>query len=128
MEYLAVLRRKGHVAASLAAETAKLLHDEGVSAAVRFALDTARGILRERFGPSRSQRTNIVDQRYGTDRAQNVKLHELDISSPNYQHAVYYRATDLPILRENLNRLSLRHQDYTFIDQRDHWAIYRAKA
>lgn len=116
MRYVAVLRRKGHVATSLISETSKILREEGFSAALRFAGTVARGVLREQFAGSQPRKTNIVDQRFGTDTAQNLKLHRLEIPGPNYQHAVYYRATDFPILSEILDRLSLRHEEYTFID------------
>lgn len=114
--YLDVLKRKAHVAMLRAAETASVFRNQGVLAATRFGVGVLRGVLNERFGPSRPQKSNVLDEQYGTDTAENVKLHSLDIRSPNYRHAVYYRATDYSILVEVLERLVLRHEDYTFID------------
>ena len=114
--HVAVLKRKAHVAMSLARETARLSHDGGVSVAARFVVGTVRKIIAERLAPPGPPKTNVVDKQYGTDTAANVKLHNLDIRSPNYQHAVYYRATDFPILMEIISRLALRHEDYTFVD------------
>jgi hypothetical protein len=114
--YIAVLKRKAHVAMLLAKETAGTARNRGMLAAARFGMGAVRGILKERLGPSRPPRTNVVDQQFGTDTAENAKLHSLDIRSPNYQYAIYYRATDFPILVEVLDRLALRYEDYTFVD------------
>jgi hypothetical protein len=114
--HIAVLKRKTHVAMSMARKTAKLARGDGVSVAARYVWNSVRGIISERLGPARPPKTNVLDKQYGTDTAESVKLHGLDIRSPNYQHAIYYRATDFPILSELLNWLDLRHEDYTFID------------
>jgi SAM-dependent methyltransferase len=104
------------VAASLARETARLWREDGAGAAARFGLRAARGVLAERLGPARPPRTNELDRQFGTDTAENLKLHGLDIRGPNYRDAVYYRATNFPILEEILGRLPVRHEDCTFVD------------
>ena len=90
-----------------------IFRDHGAAAAVRFGATVVRTALRRR--PTRP-RTNPVDDQFGTDTAENVKLHGLDIDGPNYQYGVYYRATDLSVLHEVLARLPVRHADCTFID------------
>jgi hypothetical protein len=114
--YLAVVKRRTHVAMSLVKESAGVCRDRGVLAAVRRGVSAVRGVLNERFGPTRKPKINVLDDQYGTDTAENAKLHGLDIRSPNYQYAIYYRATDLPVLAEILSRLALPHEDYTFVD------------
>lgn len=115
MQPLVVLQRKSRVAAALAFQAAQVFRRDGLSASLRFSTGVARGILRERFGNA-PKKSNPLDEEFGTDTAENAKLHSLDIGSPNYQYAVYYRATDLPVLDEILRRLEIRHEDYTFID------------
>ena len=113
---LEILKRKARVAGLIAKETASVSHNCGVLAGTRFALEAVRGILLERLGPARPRKSNVLDKQYGTDTAENVKLHGLDITSPNYQYAIYYRPTDFAILAQILDHLSIRHEDYTFID------------
>jgi hypothetical protein len=104
------------VAKSLAKETIRLSRASGFWAAARFGLGTVRAIVAERFGPAKPPKSNAVDEQYGTDTAESVKLHHLDIRSPNYRDAIYYRATNFSTLVEILERLAVRHEDYTFID------------
>jgi hypothetical protein len=113
--FLDVWARRRVVAMSLA-KTARRSRESGVWAAARFGLDTVKGIIAERFGRARPPRSNVVDQQYGTDTAESVKLHGLDIDSPNYRDAIYYRATNFSTLVEILERLDVRHEDYTFVD------------
>lgn len=114
--YLRVLKRKAHVAILLTKDTARVFRSQGGFAAARFGAAVVGGFLNERFGPSRTPKNNVVDKQYGTDTAENVKLHGLDICSPNYLYGHYYRATNYPILLEILGRLALRHENYTFVD------------
>src|SRR5277367_6459880 len=113
--HIAVFKRKTHVAISRTREAGRVLRSHGVMAAAKFGIKLVRGILHERLaGSPPPPKSNAVDRQFGTDTAENVKLHGLDITSPNYQHAIYYRATDFPILLEILKRPGIRHEDYTF--------------
>jgi predicted RNA methylase len=114
--HVAVFKRKTHVAMSRAREAAGVFRNQGAMAAAKFGAGLVRGILRERWPGAKLPKSNSVDRQFGTDTAESVKLHNLDIRSPNYQNAIYYRPTDFPILLEILNRLALRHEDYTFVD------------
>ena len=97
-------------------DTVQVFRSQGLLPAARFAMHVVKGIIKERSGASRRPKLNAIDTQYGTDTAANVRLHGLDIRSPNYEYAVYYRATDFPILTEILQRLRIRHADYTFVD------------
>jgi precorrin-6B methylase 2 len=114
--HVAVLKRKTRVAMLRAREAAGVFRSHGAVAAAKFGVGLVGGILREHFPGARPPKSNAVDRQYGTDTAEKVKLHGLDIRSPNYQYAIYYRPTDFPILLEILSRLALRHEDYTFVD------------
>ena len=97
------------------AQAAGVYRRDGLAASVKFGTGVARALLRERFGSKRTK-TNRLDDEFGTDTAANAKLHGLHIDSPNYRYAVYYRATDLPVLDAVLGALDIRHEEYTFID------------
>lgn len=114
--YLEVLKRKAHVAMLLTKDTEKVFRSQGGFAAARFGAGIVGGIFNELLGPPRTLKNNVVDKQYGTDTSENVKLHGLDIRSSNYRYAIYYRATNYPVLLEILGRLALRHEDYTFVD------------
>jgi len=113
MRLWATLGRKARVARSLALEALTLLHEEGPRAAARLGMAAARSTL---GGHRKAPKVNPIDQEFGTDTAADAKLHGLDIESRNVRYAVYYRATNLPILREVLKALEIRPGTYTFID------------
>jgi SAM-dependent methyltransferase len=92
------------------------LHRQGLFAALRYGASAGRRSLRGLFGPQEPQEHNIVDDQFGTDTAGTVKLYSLDIRSPNYQYGVHYQPTELPVIAAILGRLTLRHEEYTFID------------
>jgi predicted nicotinamide N-methyase len=86
---------------------------EGPRAALRYGAEVLRHVLRRR---SPVPETNPLDHEFGTDTARSVKLHNLDIASPNYRYGVYYRATTFRILDEVLARLPVVHSRFTFVD------------
>jgi hypothetical protein len=45
-----------------------------------------------------------------------VRIASMDIDSPNYVHAVYYKASRPEEVRAALSALAVRHQDFTFVD------------
>lgn len=106
MRYISVLQRRWHVASTLARECFTVFRTQGSLQAMRFTQNVIEGVLDERFGPPRPPKTNRLDKEFGTDTAENVKLHDLDIQSPNAKYAVYYKATDLPLLDEILSALA----------------------
>jgi len=110
-----IVGRAKRVAAYQWSEVMDRFHREGFVAAVRYSFGVGRAILREKFG-SRRRKTNSLDASFGTDTAENVKLHQLDIQSPNSVYGVYYRATDMPILHRILGSLQLEHPEYSFVD------------
>ena len=113
MRIAATLQRKARVARSLAFEAVQVFREEGVRAAMRLVANAVRSA----FGAvSTTAKINPVDEEFGTDTATDAKLHGLDIASRNVRYAVYYRATNYPILREILSRLLIPHSDYTFVD------------
>jgi len=116
IRHLNVFMRKAHVALRLVKEAVSVCRRRGFLAATRFGVGVARGILAERSAGPRPVKSNIVDEKYGTDTAGTVKLHNLDIRSPNYRYAIYYQPTHIPTLTTVLERLSVRYEDYTFID------------
>jgi len=103
MKAIAVLRRKAHVAASIALVVRREYREQGCLAAARYGMGVIRGVLHELLGkPPKPRKANVVDEQFGTDTARSVKLHGLDIVGPNYGHGVYYRATDLRVVSEAL--------------------------
>jgi predicted RNA methylase len=113
MRIAATLGRKARVARSLAFETFQVFREEGARAAMRLASSAVRSA----FGTQPpTAKVNPVDEEFGTDTAADAKLHGLDIASRNVRYAVYYRATNYPILREVLSKLAIPHSRYTFVD------------
>jgi predicted nicotinamide N-methyase len=90
-----------------------IFRDQGAAAAVRFGVAVVRASLRQ---SSSTPRTNRVDEQFGTDTAENMKLHDLDIHGPNYRYGVFYRATNLSVLHDVLARLPVCHSECTFLD------------
>jgi hypothetical protein len=97
-------------------EAAEVRREQGLLAALKFGAAVARAYARERSIPRKLVKTSSFDTQYGTDTAGNAKLHNLHISSPNYQYGVYYRATNYSVLMQILDRLSLQHGNYSFVD------------
>jgi hypothetical protein len=78
------------------------LRTQGPAAALRYGAGVVRAVVRP---PPVPRKTNPIDEEFGTDTAESSKLHDLDISSPNYRYGVYYRATRFGTLQEVLVRL-----------------------
>jgi SAM-dependent methyltransferase len=116
LNLFAVLARKLRVARSLMVRGIGVLRTEGLAAAARYARGILPGWLRERRRSATPAPPNAIDWEHGTDTSSNVRLHHLDITSPNYRYAVYYHPSRVRVLREILERLPVRHEDYTFID------------
>jgi hypothetical protein len=113
MNPTAVLGRKFRVAALRARDAVATLRNEGPGAALRYGAGVVRAVVHPTPAP---RRTNPVDEEFGTDTAQSAKLHDLDISGPNYRYGVYYQATRFGTLQEVLGRLPVEPSSCTFID------------
>jgi len=114
--WVLVFRRRVRVAGLLATETVRLVRTRGLGVAARFVVNTARGFLLRGVGGPNPKKTNALDERFGTDTADNVYLSGLDIRSANFQYAVYYRPTDVPVLDELFAQLHVDHPSCSFVD------------
>jgi predicted RNA methylase len=56
------------------------------------------------------------DRRHGVDTVGVTQLENLSIDSPNKSRGVYYEATPASVFHRIMERLSIRHEDYVFID------------
>ena len=62
------------------------------------------------------QRAKAFDKKHNVETAQEVRLHELKIDSPNLKHGVFYAGTDPKSFRPILDRLKINFEDFVFID------------
>jgi hypothetical protein len=56
------------------------------------------------------------DEIHGTDTGGKVRLHELEISSPNTAYGSPYEATSVDIFPRAMSRISIDHSTFDFID------------
>jgi len=59
---------------------------------------------------------DIFDQTFGTDTTATLQPEDFASTSPNLRHAQYYRATPSRMFDRIMDALSIRHEDFVFID------------
>lgn len=62
------------------------------------------------------RRAEAFDKKYNVETAREVRLHELEIDSPNVKHGVFYAGTDPKSFRAVLDNLKIKFEDFVFID------------
>ncbi len=71
------------------------------------------------FLPSSKKRTdrkNAFDLQYGTDTSGIVRIASMDVASPNYVYARYYKASTIEYLQQALHNVPVAHERFTFVD------------
>lgn len=62
------------------------------------------------------RRAEAFDKKHNVETAREVRLHELEIDSPNVKHGVFYAGTDPKSFRAILDNLNVKFEDFVFID------------
>ncbi len=62
------------------------------------------------------RRAVAFDKKHNVETAREVRLHELEIDSPNVKHGVFYAGTDPKSFRGVLDNLEIKFEDFVFID------------
>lgn len=61
-------------------------------------------------------RAEQFDKKYNVETAREVRLHELEIDSPNVRHGVFYAGTDPKSFRRIFEGLKIEFKDFAFVD------------
>ena len=107
-----VIRQKAHSAARLLNTVRRSLETEGVGPATALLSDTLRSLARR----SKPKPPSEFDLTHGVDTGGIVRISSMEIDSPNYVYAVYYKASRPEEVRKVLSALPVRHEDFTFVD------------
>ena len=62
------------------------------------------------------RRAEAFDRKHNVETAREVRLHELEIDSPNVKHGVFYAGTDPKSFRGIWDHLKIKLEDFVFID------------
>lgn len=62
------------------------------------------------------RRAKAFDKKHNVETWREVRLHELEIDSPNVEHGVFYAGTDPKSFRSILDRLQINYEDFAFVD------------
>jgi hypothetical protein len=109
-----ILRQKSQSAWRLVRALAADGRQNGVRHAASLASRSLRGLeLRSR---PQALIASEFDRRHGVDTSGFVRIASMDIDSPNYVHAVYYKASEPDQFNAALCKLPIRYEDYTFVD------------
>lgn len=71
------------------------------------------GLVKMHHNPSVA---NVFDQEHGVETAAHVPVNQLGVDSKNLPGANPYAPTSPKYFKEMMSHLSIRHQDYTFVD------------
>lgn len=114
MKFTRVVRQKIHTGCVLVRRTVQALKEDGVQAAGQTIKASLIGFLPARRRAS--EQKSPFDEQFNVDTAGVVRIASLDISSPNYIHARYYKASNPEYLRDALGNLGIDYRNYTFLD------------
>lgn len=109
-----IFRQKAHSGARLLRQVMRSAKEDGIRDAGSMLTNALRGFL-----PSNNKRTsrkNAFDLQYGTDTSGIVRIASMDVSSPNYVYARYYKASRLDELETALQHLPVDYGQFTFVD------------
>jgi hypothetical protein len=109
-----VIRQKARTAVMLARRVAHVWREEGTVPAAG-ALSTAL----QGFLPWKRRSDTVTsefDQTNGVDTSGVVRIASMEISSPNYLYARYYKASNQQHFQSAMAGLDIDHTKYTFID------------
>lgn len=62
------------------------------------------------------RRAEAFDKKYNVETAREVRMHELEIDSPNVEHGVFYAGTDPKSFPGILDSLKIEFENFVFID------------
>jgi len=108
-----LLHQKAHSARRLLVRAVHTWQREGFRAAAKGFRSSLRGVLRpavRKYVPS------DFDLEHGVDTAGIVRISEMEITSPNYVHGIFYKASHPDGFHGILHRLDLPWQRFHFID------------
>ena len=109
-----VLRQKAHSGVRLVRAVIRSARDDGFRDAGHMLNGVLHGFLPS--NKKRADRKNAFDLRYGTDTSGIVRVAAMDVSSPNYVYATYYKASTTEHVHEALQSLPVGLESFTFVD------------
>jgi hypothetical protein len=62
------------------------------------------------------RRAKSFDKKYNVETAREVRLHELEIDSPNVEQGVFYAGTDPKSFRRIIDSLKIEFENFVFVD------------
>lgn len=119
MNVVSTLRRKVRTAGKLCAQVAQSARSEGLGAAAAFCVRKATAIVNEKAHGQRVPGARVsagFDQKFGVDTTGLIQMSEMTIDSPNYLYATVYKASDPIRFEEIVNKASIQHKNFTFVD------------
>jgi hypothetical protein len=109
-----IVRQKTHSGIRLLRCVLQSAKDDGIRDAGHVLNNALRGFLPS--SKKRTSRKNPFDLRYGTDTSGIVRIASMDVTSPNYVYARYYKASAIEDLQTALQNLPVDHERFTFVD------------
>lgn len=107
-----IVRQKAHSAVRVLTMLRRSLAQEGIGPATALLTGTIRSLTRRQ----KPRPSSEFDRTHGVDTGGIVRTSSMDIDSPNYVYAVYYKASQPGEVRDVLAALPVRHEDFTFVD------------
>jgi hypothetical protein len=107
-----VVRQKSRSAARVLRKAWQVCREDSFPAGAAVITRTLRSFLR----PGPAQALSEFDRRYGVNTSGIVTVASMDVSSPNYIYGVYYKASKPDELRDVLEAIPVRYEDFTFVD------------
>ncbi|HYI96615.1 MAG TPA: class I SAM-dependent methyltransferase [Bryobacteraceae bacterium] len=109
-----VLRQKAHSGVRLVRAVIRSARDDGFRDAGHMLNGVLHGFLPS--NKKRADRKNAFDLKYGTDTSGIVRVASMEISSPNYVYAAYYKASTSEHVHGALQSLPVGPESFTFVD------------
>jgi len=109
-----VIRQKARTALMLARRVGHVLRTEGPVPATRTLSTALQGFLP--WKRRTETKASDFDLANGVDTSGVVRVASMEISSPNYLYARYYKASNQAHFQSALAGLRINHSEYTFID------------
>lgn len=113
MKFHQVVIQKAHSGLVLLGRAGKTFRRDGFRAAIRLLWTSLYGFMPWRW--KRDQQSEF-DRQFGVDTSGIVRIASMEIDSPNYIHARYYKATSVELFVSLMQRLEIDPREYVFID------------
>jgi hypothetical protein len=97
----------------LLASARRSYEKDGLSEAAGLLIRSVRALTTRTAAPAA---VSEFDRTHGVDTGGIVRIASMDIDSPNYVYAVFYKASKPDEVREAIAALPIRHDEFTFVD------------